>query len=87
MKFFVYVIKSKLTDKIYVGYTNNLEIRTKRHNQKLPNKKSSFTSKNKGPWEIVYQEEFLTSKEAKIREKQLKSARGRKFVKEVILGR
>jgi len=82
--FFVYVIKNK-NDKIYVGQTFNLEIRLKRHNGLLKNKAKSFTNKNKGVWNLIYKEIFKTRKEAVIREKELKSAQGRKFIKNFIL--
>jgi len=81
--FYVYTIKNA-NDRIYIGHTSNLTDRLKRHNGELKNKNKSFTSKNKGPWELVYSEVLNTRQEAIIREKQLKSARGRKFIKEVI---
>ena len=47
-------------------------------------KKKSFTSKNDGLWVLVYKEEFKTRSEAVKREKQLKSSRGREFIKNLI---
>ena len=79
--FYTYVLQSKTTGKIYIGYTGNLKRRLQSHNQELPTKKGSYTKINKGPWEIVYKEEFQTKKEAIRREKQLKTAKGRKFIK------
>ena len=70
--------------KIYIGQTNNLEKRLKRHNGKLPNKKTSFTSINKGIWKVVYKETFNTRIEAIKREKQLKGSRGRQFIKKTL---
>ena len=67
-------------DKIYIGQTADLSKRVARHNQALPNKKSSFTSKNSGEWILVYQEEYDDRSSAIRREKELKSARGRKFI-------
>ncbi len=37
------------------------------------------------PWELVYQEEFETRSAAMERERQLKSQRGREFIRKVIL--
>ncbi|PJC28177.1 endonuclease [Candidatus Shapirobacteria bacterium CG_4_9_14_0_2_um_filter_39_11] len=82
--FYVYVVKSETTGKIYIGYTSNLEVRLKRHNQELPTKKESYTYLNKGPWQTVYKEEYKTRQEAIKREKQLKSAGGRKFIKAIL---
>ena len=84
MAYNTYVIRSETSGKIYIGHTENLVARLKRHNKELPNKKSSFTSKNIGPWVLVYREEFETRDEAKKREKYLKSSRGRKFIKDKI---
>lgn len=76
--FYVYVIYNG--NKIYIGHTAKLEERLARHNKRLPNKSKSYTSKNIGDWKLVYEEEFASRKEAMMREKQLKSAQGRKFI-------
>jgi len=83
MPYFTYAIKSETSGKIYIGSTDDLEARLKRHNNLLPHKKSSYTYKNVGPWRLIYQEEFPTRKEATVKEKQLKSAKGRKFIKTI----
>ena len=83
--FKVYVIYNKLRDKIYIGYTSNIEKRLLRHNGFLKNKKTSFTSRNSGNWEIVYSEGYETMELAKKHEKQLKGYQGRKFIREKIL--
>lgn len=80
----VYAIYNSLRDKIYVGFTHNLEQRLLRHNNQLPNKSSSFTAKQNGRWELVYTENFDTKREAQIREKALKSFRGREFVRKIV---
>ncbi len=80
----VYVIKSSSSGKIYIGQTADVEARIARHNNILPHKPSSFTSKNVGPWELVYQETFNDRPSAISREKELKSFRGREFVRSVI---
>ncbi|MBU4209897.1 GIY-YIG nuclease family protein [Patescibacteria group bacterium] len=84
---YVYVIKNKKTDKIYIGQTNNLKNRLKRHNGHLKNKVTSYTSKNKGEWQLVYKEEYDTRKKAIKSEKQLKSYQGRQYIKRTIMGR
>jgi putative endonuclease len=82
--FYTYVIWNEQRDKIYIGHTDNLQDRLKRHNKILPSKNKSFTSKNNGVWGLVHFEEFKTRKEAIAREKQLKSAQGRKFIRGII---
>lgn len=84
MAYYCYAIFNIKRNKIYIGQTGKLEERIKRHNGKLKNKTKSFTKKNDGKWELVYKEEFLSRKEAIEREKQLKSFRGREFVKSLI---
>ncbi|PIS42130.1 MAG: endonuclease [Candidatus Kerfeldbacteria bacterium CG08_land_8_20_14_0_20_40_16] len=82
--FSVYVVYNRIYNKIYIGYTSDLEARLKRHNGILKNKKKSFTSKNKGKWELIYSEQSSTRKDAIKREKELKSYRGREFIKSKI---
>ena len=81
MKFFVYVIEEKESKKRYIGYTSDIDKRLDRHNHKLPNKSTSYTSKNKGVWSVIYTEDFLSRQDAMKREKELKSSRGRFFLK------
>ena len=83
MSFFTYVLQNSETGKIYIGQTCNLKDRIDRHNGLLKNKLSSFTYKNKqsGIWSLIYFEEFENRKMAIKREKELKSYRGREFIK------
>ncbi|MBU1202669.1 GIY-YIG nuclease family protein [Patescibacteria group bacterium] len=85
--FTTYVIYNKDKNKIYIGQTANLKQRLDRHNGKLPNKTSSFTAKNKGQWLLVHKEFFTERKQAISRERELKSARGRKFIKNLIINK
>ncbi len=78
--FTVYVLYSPTHDKIYIGYTANLEQRFLSHNELG---KKGYTVKYR-PWEIVHTEEFATKADAAAREKSLKSATGRRFVWEKI---
>ncbi len=87
MKFYVYAIKNESSGKIYIGHSADLQNRLARHNHQLPNKATSFASRNQGHWVLVYQESFSTRAEAIIREKKLKSFRGREFLKSKINNR
>jgi putative endonuclease len=64
---FVYIIQSESSGILYKGYTTDPERRLARHN----NGQSRFTA-GKGPWKLVFLQEFEIKKEALIREKQLK---------------
>ncbi|MBI2281359.1 MAG: GIY-YIG nuclease family protein [Bacteroidetes bacterium] len=72
----VYVLYSKEFNKIYIGYTSDLEDRFLSHNEKAT---KGFTVKYR-PWEIAFFEEFETKPNAMKREKELKTSRGRTFV-------
>ena len=74
--FTVYVLFSKKYSKIYIGQTADLERRLFQHNNALL---SAYTKKFI-PWEVVYTEVYPTRSEALVREKQLKSQKGREFI-------
>ncbi|MCH2451020.1 MAG: GIY-YIG nuclease family protein [Gracilimonas sp.] len=78
--FTVYALYSPSHQKIYIGYTSNLEQRLLSHNSLG---KKGWTIKYR-PWKLAYTEEFETKKEAMLREKQLKSAKGREYIWEVV---
>jgi len=78
--FTVYVLFSKKYNKIYIGYTSNLEQRMLSHNE-LGTK--GYTLKYR-PWEILFTEEYLTKSEAISREKALKAGKGREFIWQTI---
>lgn len=81
MTYTVYVLYSSKFDKIYIGYSSNLEQRVLSHNQ-LATK--GWTVKFR-PWEVVYAEEYADKPSAMKREKELKSSRGRDFIRTKIL--
>lgn len=74
----VYVLKSKVAHKSYVGYTDNINRRLGEHNSG----RSTFTSKF-SPWELIYEERYNNENDAIKREKYLKSCAGRKLLKRV----
>lgn len=79
--FYVYVLHSPTYNKIYIGFTSDLEVRFKSHNE-LGTK--GWTIKFR-PWTLVYHERFSTKAEAMKQEKELKSAKGRSFIRAAIL--
>ena len=78
--FTVYILYSISFNKIYIGYTSDLNNRLLSHNL-LATK--GYTIKYR-PWVVVYTEVFETKKEAIIREAQLKSSNGRRFLWNII---
>jgi putative endonuclease len=74
--FFVYIIKSTIKNRLYKGFTTDLERRLNEHNSG----KNRSTSPYK-PWNLVYFEKFTERKEAREREKYFKSGIGREYLK------
>ncbi|MFA5889051.1 MAG: GIY-YIG nuclease family protein [Candidatus Paceibacterota bacterium] len=65
--FYVYVIKSKKFDNLYIGSTNSLRERLIKHNKGLV----KSTKKNK-PYVLIYYEAYKIESDARRREKMLK---------------
>ena len=72
----VYVLKSLINGRFYIGQTNNIERRLKEHN----NGKSKYT-KSTRPFVLIYSEDYPTRQIAVKREHELKSGKGREWLK------
>jgi putative endonuclease len=83
MEYYVYAIYNRQHNKIYIGQTKNLDERLKMHNQHVI---KGYTSSFSGLWEVVHSELVASRLEALKREKQLKSFRGREFIRNSIPG-
>ena len=81
--FYIYAIYNHEANKFYIGQTENLPKRLDEHNQHTF---KGYTARFPGEWKFIYQESASTRSEALKREKQLKSFRGREFVKKYIPG-
>jgi len=79
MKFFVYILKSLKDGSYYVGSTNNLENRLKRHNEGRVN-----YTKPRRPWKLVYMEEHPDRSSAAKRENEIKAHKRRAFISALI---
>ena len=77
--YWVYILRSKSNNKFYVGCTDNIIRRVKEHNLGL----SKYT-KGKGPWVIIYPDEFKSLSDARKREKQIKSWKKRIAIERLI---
>ena len=64
---YVYVLKSKVDGKLYIGSTNDLKRRFKEHNDGL-----NESTKHRCPFALIYYESYLSKKDALIRERKLK---------------
>lgn len=72
---YVYVLLSKKDDKLYVGYSNDLIARIRKHNAG-----KVLATKSRLPLKLVYYEARLDEQEARDREKYLKTGWGRNFI-------
>jgi putative endonuclease len=78
-KFYAYVIRSIKFGYVYKGHCQDLVARLKQHNAGM-----TLSIRKYIPFEVVYVEELESKTDAIRREKYLKSAAGRKFLKSKI---
>jgi putative endonuclease len=80
--YWVYILQNP-AGKLYTGQTDNLEARLHSHNRtdKVAGK---FTRKN-GPWELVWSEEHPTRPSAMARERQIKSMKSARWIRDTLL--
>ena len=78
--FTVYVLYSPAHKKIYTGFTSNLDKRLLSHNSWGT---KGWTIKFR-PWILIHSESYDSKKDAILREKELKSGKGREFIKNLI---
>jgi putative endonuclease len=71
--FFVYLLKSLKDESFYIGCTNNLNRRLKEDNSG-----ENRSTKARTPFKLIYYESYLSEKDAKRREENLK-LHGRAF--------
>jgi len=77
--YYTYVLKSRKDSNLYVGCTNDLKDRIKRHQTGLVD-----STKSRRPFELVYYEACLSEDKAFNRERYFKSGFGRRFLKDRI---
>lgn len=69
--YYTYVLQSTKDGNFYTGFTKNLKLRFEQHNNRLVE-----STKNRGPFKLIYYEACLDQNDAINREKYLKSYRG-----------
>lgn len=74
--YFVYIVFSQKDKEFYTGITNNIERRVKQHNIGYS---STRSTKNRGPFVLVFIQECESRIEARELEKFLKSGSGREL--------
>lgn len=76
--YYIYILRSK-NGKYYTGCASDLNKRLEQHNQKLVRSTKKYT-----PWQLIYTEEYATLKNARKREKQIKSWKKRNAIEKLI---
>ena len=79
MNFYVYILFSSSLNRYYIGSTNDVEERLKKHLSSI----KGFTSKAKD-WEVKYTESFETRSEAVQREMQIKKWKSRIMIEKLV---
>ena len=77
--FYTYILESEKTGRLYIGQTNDLIDRLRRHNAGM-----NLSTKANLPWKLLYSLEFFTRSEAFQLEKKLKGFKNPAKVKEWI---
>jgi putative endonuclease len=74
--FYIYVLRSLKDGDFYTGYTHDLRKRIDEHK-----KGAVFSTKHRLPVELIYYEACLSQQDATHREKYLKTAWGKRYLK------
>jgi len=74
--YYIYILQSNKDKQFYTGYTNDLKDRLKLHNDG-----KVVSTRNRLPVELVYYEACLNQQDATRREKYLKTAWGKRYIK------
>ncbi len=79
MSYCLYIIYSIKWDQFYVGQTDDLKDRIKRHNEGR-----SKATRGGEPWRLEYTEDFTTRSEAMKREYEIKRKKSRRYIEWLI---
>jgi len=77
--YYVYILKSQLDEKLYIGYTADLRKRIEKHN-----KGEVMSTKRRRPFELIFYEGYKDMKDAKRRERYFKTAKGKSTLKMIL---
>ncbi len=75
----VYILRSEYSGRFYIGCAENPVERLAEHNRG-----QTKSTSGRGPWQLVYREQFSTLPEALRRERQLKSWKSHRSIQELI---
>ena len=75
---YTYALKSLKDNNLYIGISENPKERLKQHNSGM-----TKSIKHRRPFKLIYLEKCNDRKDARNREKRLKSGSGREFLKQI----
>ena len=84
MPFYVYVLVNP-GGATYVGQTDDLQRRLAQHND-AGFRGTLHTKRRPGPWRLICSEEHATRASAMRRERELKTGKGREWIRRKLLG-
>lgn len=76
---YVYVLRSRIKNFLYVGFTHNLKKRFVEHNNK-----EEVSTKAYAPFELIFYEAYRNEKDAKRREEYLKTTKGKTTLRSML---
>lgn len=76
---YVYILKSKRDENLYIGCTKDIKARLELHNSGKVE-----STKNRVPMEIIHYEAFLSKKDAFAREQYFKTGWGRNHLRKML---
>ena len=79
--YYTYVLRSRKTYNFYTGTTYSLKRRLEEHNTN-----KVLSTKNRGPFELIYFEAYLSKDDAFRRERYLKTGMGKRDLRKRIKG-
>ena len=79
MKFLTYIIQSEKSGRYYIGHTQNISERLLYHNDGRVT-----ATRNKGPWRLVYSEEYENKLGANSRELEIKAKKSKRYIEYLI---
>lgn len=70
--YYVYVLKSRLDEKLYIGYTADLKERFRKHQNG-----EVASTKSRRPLDLIFYEAYKSKEDAERRERYFKTAKGK----------
>jgi len=77
--YFVYILYSPTAERYYVGQTNHLQYRLRRHNEGCARSTKAYC-----PWQLKYCEAFATRSQSMRREREIKNQKSRNKLEALI---